>query len=123
MNKANRKFERMFPSLVQEERTYTNDLLADWRFVANWKRRLRQRELSDTINWHTKKLEENKNNTLKELLNIRHIYQEDEKTGDIFYFMPEEDANWNIIIDKKNRNIKFIDKKTGKIMNKKYMKE
>lgn len=44
-----RKFERMFPGIADEERTYGNDLLAEWRTEAERRRRLRDQNKSNEI--------------------------------------------------------------------------
>lgn len=106
----NRKFERNFPDIANDEREYEQDLLADWRFVADGRRSIREQQLSDNLTTSMKeKLEQNKKHTLEELLGIRYIYKFDDKEGKEFYFMMEKDKDWNVIVDKENKRIKFID--------------
>lgn len=114
---------KIFPTIDEEERLYEDDLLTDWRFVADGKRRLRQDQLSDEMIGNSERINKNKTRTLEELLGIWYIYEENKDDWTLLYYMAEKDKDWNIIIDKENKNIKFIDEKTGKIITETYIWE
>lgn len=98
------------------EREYENDVLADWRFVADGKRRLREEELVCCLAWEEARLDKETNLTLGELLGTRYIYDFESETWKELYYMAEKDEKWEIIVDKENKRIKFIDGSTWKII-------
>lgn len=88
-----------------KEREYEKDLLADGYFVAEGKRKLREQSEQSI----TQGLEENQENTLSQLLNVRYFIEVKEGTLDLSYLYPETDKEWKTIIDKEKKRIKFID--------------
>ncbi len=50
--------------------------------------------------------------TIEEIKNMWYIYDVDEDTGNISFLMPETDKNNNIIIDEKNKRVRFKDEGT-----------
>lgn len=118
MDKYSRRFHNMFPWIAEEEKCFEQDLLAEGRFVAEWKRRIREQIAHDNI---TQKMKELQDDTLESLLNIWYIYSFDKETWQEEYYMLEKDNKWNVIVDKEKKVVRFIDEKSGKIIEKKYI--
>jgi len=106
--------------IEQEEREHEKDILADWMFVAEGKRRLRQ-ELANCLWGENNKLADKIIPTLDDLKNIQYIYTFDTESNKILYYMPEEDENWETIVDTENKRVKFIDSKTWKVIYREYV--
>lgn len=66
-------------------------------------------------------MKELQNDTLDSLLNIWYIYNLDKDTLQEEYYVPERDEKGNIIVDEEKKIIRFIDEKSGKIIEKKYI--
>lgn len=113
----NRKFERMFPNVAHEEREYERDLLADWRLIADVNRRNKQNNLSSQIN----KLNDNKEETLKQILEIWYIYDINKESWKEMHYMSEKDKDWNVVIDKTNKRVKFVDEASWKFVYREYV--
>ncbi len=60
MNSINRKFDRMFPGIVNENKQFEKDVLAEWRTKAEFNRKQKDKVTNQTsesigeLIWHIK---------------------------------------------------------------------
>ena len=88
---------------------YTKDLWAEWRLVADGKRRLKEERLLDEIRRQNDELPQ----TLAEVLNIWYIWKMNPDENKMQYYLPEKDENWKVVVDHENKQVKFICEETG----------